>query len=134
MRPEDAVGQTDEPDSWEQPCCRMMHHHLRNNPICGTRIPLDLHICHARMSDYMTLQIGGQFDIVDGQISEGYEVEEAFTDDLPEDLSPDNDAYASSFERCFNLMRRNRQHRRAVDRMKRLVKRCTEEASAMEFG
>ena len=82
----------------------------------------------------MTLQIGGQFEIVDGQISEGYEVEEAFTDDLPEDLSPDNDAYASSIERWFNLMRRNRQHRRAVDRMKRLVKRCTEEASAMEFG
>ena len=82
----------------------------------------------------MTLQIGGQFEKVDGQISEGYEVEEAFTDDLPEDLSPDNDAYASSFERCFHLMRRNRQHRRAVDRMKRLVKRCTEEASAMDCG
>ena len=68
------------------------------------------------MNDYITLQIGGQFEIVDGQIGEGYEVEEAFTDDLPEDLSPDNDAYASSFERWFNLMRGNRQNRRAVDR------------------
>ena len=114
MRPEVFVA--DEPDSWEQPCCRMRYHHILNNPIGGTRIPLDVHICHACLDDYVSLQIGGQYEPGYFTETEGNEVEEDFADDLSEDLDPDDDAYASSFERWFNLMRRNRRNRRATDR------------------
>ena len=110
MRPDDMIV----PDPLEQPCCRMKYHHVFNNPIGGTRIPLDLHICEACMNDYVCLQIQGQSEPGYFTEHEENEEEEDLTDD-PTD-SPTDDDYASSFQRWFNLMRRNRRDRRATIR------------------
>ena len=49
-------------DPWGPPCCRMRYHHVFNNPIAGTRIPLDLHVCEACMEDYVRLQVNGNYE------------------------------------------------------------------------
>ena len=113
MRPEVFVA--DEPDSWELPCCRLKYHHILNKPIGGTRIPLDVHICHECLDDYVSLQVRGQYEPGYFTETEGNEVEEQFADDSSEEPDPDDDIYASSFERWFNLMRRNRRNRRSTD-------------------
>ena len=108
MRPNVFVA--DEPESWELPCCRLKYHHTLNNPVGGTRVPLDVHICHECLDDYVSLQVRGQYE-------PGYftETEGNAADDSSEEPDPDDDVYASSFERWFNLMRRNRRNRRSTD-------------------
>ena len=102
-------------EEFELPCCRLRYHHTLNNPIGGTRIPLDLHICHECMDDYVSLQIRGQYEPGYFTETEGHEVEEQFADDSSDPSEPGDDTYASSFERWFNLMRRNRRNRRATN-------------------
>ena len=114
MRPEVFVA--DEPESWELPCCRLKYHHIFDNPVGGTRVPLGIHICHECLDDYVSLQVGGQYEPGYFTETEGNEVEDNLADDSSEDLDPDDDIYASSFERWFNLMRRNRRNRRSADR------------------
>ncbi len=66
------------------------------------------------MTDYVRLQVGGQYE--PGYFTENEEnaEEEDLTDDPPD--SPDDDSYASSFELWFNSMRRNLRNRRATTR------------------
>ncbi len=63
-------------EEFELPCCRLRYHHTLNNPIGGTRIPLDLHICHECMDDYVSLQVRGQYEPGYFTETEGNEVEE----------------------------------------------------------
>ena len=67
------------------------------------------------MDDYVSLQVGGQYEPGYFTETEGNEVEEQFADDSSDPSEPGDDVYASSFERWFNLMRRNRRNRRATN-------------------
>ena len=106
MRPDDS-------EDWALPCCRLRYHHILNNPIGGTRIPLDVHFCHECLDDYTTLQVGVQFEPGYFTDTEGGTVEEVTADDSSDPPEPGDDTYASSFERWFNQMRRNRRNRRS---------------------
>ena len=111
MRPDVFVA--DQPETWELPCCRLKYHHILDKPIGGTRIPLDVHFCHECLDDYTTLQIGEQFEQGYFTDTEGGTVEEATADDSSDPPEPGDDIYASSFERWFNQIRRNRRARRS---------------------
>ena len=106
MRPDDS-------EDWALPCCRLKHHHILNNPIGGTRIPLDVHYCHECLDDYITLQVGVQFEPGYFTDTEEGTIDIVIPDDSSDPPETDDDVYASSFERWYNQLRRNRRNRRS---------------------
>ena len=91
----------------------MRYHHVLNNPIGRTRIPLELHLCEACVGDYVRLQVNGNHEPGYFTEHEVNEEEVDLTDDPPVDLAINENA--SSFQQWYALMLRNRRNRRNAE-------------------